>query len=94
MPFVKTFTKLRVSQVPLTVTGFVLNDWPVAGAVIVAGLVGRGPGTTAFTVYDPVQAGVLGTPQSLADRADQLILNINTPTAKTKKVSKAYEVWL
>jgi hypothetical protein len=59
----------------------VLNVWPVEGAVMMAGLVGRGPGTAADTEYSP--------PPSVAALVDRLKLPSNTPTAKVKKASMA-----
>ena len=71
-------------QVPSTVMGLVEKIWPVAGEVMMAGLSGRGPGTTALTSYWP--------PPEVADLADQVKLASSTPTASTKKVNKAYDV--
>jgi hypothetical protein len=64
---------------------------PVTGEVMIAGLLGRGGGTAACTVYEPEHAGFVGTPQSVPPHAiaDFVAPAKYTPAANNTKTSNA-----
>jgi hypothetical protein len=96
---VKILIKLPAWQVPCTVTGLVLKVCPLVGDVIIAGLFGRGGGTTALTVTLPVHpVDPLGAEVCVellhivvCPAAGHVTLAKNTPAPSVTNTNTAYD---
>ena len=58
-PFLKTSTSKSPEQMPATVIGKELNDWPLLGVLIIGACVGGADGTVACKPADPVRVAAI-----------------------------------